>query len=132
MEEVVQEVQNIEKKEEPQMIDYKFGDLYTKCSCGNEDLVVEGIKNGIRFELYTTDKHNIKLGCKKCGSHITLFFKEAAKIEELLAKEVEAERLLEEELQARKLATAKETADEVVPLEEVVEKDAEGWQDGRA
>lgn len=57
---------------------YEFGDMYVECKCGHEQLVAENVPGGIRFDVYTTDKHDIALMCSKCGAKLRLFFKEAA------------------------------------------------------
>jgi hypothetical protein len=90
VEEVVQEIP---------LVDYVFGDLYVTCKCGNEDLIAEGIKSGIRFDIFTTNKHTVKLGCKACGAQLSLGFKEAKNIEELKTKMAEQEKLREQEVQ---------------------------------
>jgi len=76
-------------QEQKPMVDYGFGDLYVKCSCGGEDLLAEGIKGGVRFDLYTLEGQEVKLGCSKCGQTMSLFFKEAKNIEALKAAELE-------------------------------------------
>jgi hypothetical protein len=107
------------KVEEVPLVDYVFGDLYVTCKCGNEDLVAEGIKSGIRFDIFTTNKHTVKLGCKACGAQLTLGFKEAKNIDELKAKLAEQEKLREQEVQEKLKKEPETTNVEVIENEEV-------------
>lgn len=105
------ENKNIERKE------YEFGDLYVKCSCGVEAPIKggEGIYGGVRVELYTLSDHEFTLKCEKCGTKITLFFKESENKDELRNK-----------LSIKKETdTVKEEEEEVNNglLEEIQEKD---------
>jgi hypothetical protein len=66
-------------------IDYEFGDMYCKCSCGHDKLEVPGIQ-GIQIILPATNRDKIQLVCEKCGNTLTLYFKPAENIEELMEK----------------------------------------------
>lgn len=58
---------------------FPYGDLYVSCSaCGKESLLSANIPGGISFDLYSTDKHTLRLVCPACESSHMLFFKEAA------------------------------------------------------
>ncbi len=84
----VKEVTMPELTEEP-FKDFTFGDLYIGCSCGHEEKFIPGIE-GIRVELPATNKHNLKIVCSKCKHELSLFYKEAENVAELIAKKAAA------------------------------------------
>lgn len=58
---------------------YQYADFTFKChSCGNEVTLIENVKGGLRYDLYATDQHRLKVTCNQCGNSLELFFKEAA------------------------------------------------------
>ena len=57
---------------------FEYGDMYVECACGHEQMIAEAVPGGVRFDVYTTDKHDVTLMCTKCNSKLRLFFKEAA------------------------------------------------------
>ena len=66
-----------------EFVDYEFGDLYLKCSCGKEEKLNYSGVEGIRIDLAATNSHEIRLVCSECGHEMVLFFKEAENIEAL-------------------------------------------------
>lgn len=82
---MVEPTVNTEVIDEEPFKDFLFGDLYIKCSCGHEEKFIPGIE-GIRVELPATNKHNLKIVCSKCKHELSLFYKEAGNIAELIAK----------------------------------------------
>jgi hypothetical protein len=74
-------------------LDYEFGDLYLKCSCGQEDLLAEGIEGGIRIDLLATNSHTLKMKCSKCKHEMQLIFKEAKDIFKLKEQRAEKKRI---------------------------------------
>jgi len=65
---------------EPVKLDYKqfdFGDLQMSCGrCGEITLMDSGVEGGIQLLLPTTDKHEMKMVCQKCGNFMRLYFTE--------------------------------------------------------
>ena len=86
---MVEPTVNTEVIDEEPFKDFLFGDLYIKCSCGHEEKFIPGIE-GIRVELPATNKHNLKIVCSKCKHELSLFYKEAGNIAELIAKKTAA------------------------------------------
>jgi len=65
------------KKEETPLKVYKVGDLNFKChSCGHTYVIEEGVQGGIRFDLYTTNKHKLAMACPQCKAVMEMFFTE--------------------------------------------------------
>lgn len=79
VEDVSEEVE-LPKDAEPVKLDYKsfqFGDLYMSCGrCGETELRDSGIEGGIQLILPTTDKHEMKMVCSRCGNFMRLYFTE--------------------------------------------------------
>lgn len=98
--------------------DFEFGDLYLKCSCGQEDLLAEGIEGGIRIDLLTTNSHTLKMKCSKCKNELQLIFKEAKDIF----------KLKEEKAEKRKVET--KTYTESIPEGEVIDNESKGTEVG--
>lgn len=72
-------------KQVDDLIFYKLGDLYLKCSCGHEELQTEfAAVEGIQFVLPASNKDCIRLVCKGCGHKLELFYKETENADEIL------------------------------------------------
>jgi glutaredoxin len=63
------------KVEESPLEVYKVGDLMFKChACGHEHVMQEGITGGVRFDIYTTNKHKLSLACPQCKAVLEVYF----------------------------------------------------------
>jgi len=82
MSEAVQESQTQEEvavAPGPAPVHFQFGDLYLNCGhCGADYALTTNVPGGIRFDLLTTDQHDLTLMCKACDTKIKLYFKDAA------------------------------------------------------
>ena len=78
----VKEVDQKSKENSPKGEELKVfqeANLVFKCHCcGNTNTVEEGVKGGIRFDLYTTNKHKLVMACSQCKAMLEMYFEEVA------------------------------------------------------
>ena len=84
-EEIMVAEQPLTPEEAFEVEDYRYGDLYIKCSCGNDSLEMAGIE-GLQVIMPATNKDMIDLHCPTCGHQLKLYFRKAADIDNLLQK----------------------------------------------
>jgi hypothetical protein len=106
--------------EEVKVIDYKFGDLYIQCSCGNDTLEIAGIE-GLQITMPATDRDQINLVCPACKHSIKLYFRPAENIEELMLKR---DAMLNELAKVREQLETKDTEGAEVDSVEVNEEES--------
>jgi hypothetical protein len=72
---------------------YDYGNLVQQCFvCGEEEIKLKDINGGLQFFLPTTDKHEMRLTCGRCGSSLRLFFERSSKVKTEEEKKVEQEK----------------------------------------
>lgn len=78
----VKEVDQKSKESSPKGEELKVfqeANLVFKCHCcGNTNTVEKGVKGGIRFDLYTTNKHKLVMACSQCKAMLEMYFEEVA------------------------------------------------------
>lgn len=73
--ELIQEPQVESKKEETPLEVYDIANLKFKCHCcGNEQIIEQDVQGGIRFDLYTTNKHKLVMACSQCKAMLEMSF----------------------------------------------------------
>lgn len=73
--ELTQEPQVKTKKEETPLEVYDIANLKFKCHCcGNEQIIEQDVQGGIRFDLYTTNKHKLVMACSQCKAMLEMSF----------------------------------------------------------
>ena len=73
--ELIQEPQVEYKKEETPLEVYDIANLKFKCHCcGNEQIIEKDVQGGIRFDLYTTNKHKLVMACSQCKAMLEMSF----------------------------------------------------------
>ena len=73
--ELIQEPQVEYKKEETPLEVYDVANLKFKCHCcGNEQIIEQDVQGGIRFDLYTTNKHKLVMACSQCKAMLEMSF----------------------------------------------------------
>ena len=101
--------------EEEQFEDYVFGDLFVKCSCGNDSLEIAGIE-GLQITMPATSRDQICLVCPSCKHEIKLYFRRAENVLELMEKRDKILAAIEEEKEKVKQFLS-ETADNAVEVD---------------
>ena len=100
---------------------FEYADLHLKCgACGEDAVVFENVKGGLRVDLYTTDQHKLTLKCDKCGAEMELYYTEA------INPPVEEDKK-DEESQIEKVQS--ETEKENEPTKEEIEEFVEELQE---
>lgn len=94
-------------------VDFEFGDLYIKCSCGHDEKFIEGIE-GIRVELPATNKHNLRIVCSKCKHELMLYYKLSDNVEELREAKIQKKESYEKAL----AEVQKEVQEEIIGTNE--------------
>jgi len=99
---------------------FEYADLHLKChACGEDAVVFENVKGGLRVDLYTTDQHKLTLKCDKCGAEMELYYVESVNP----PKETkEDEKSQDEEVQS-------ETSEKDEPSKEEIEEFVEELQE---
>jgi len=114
------------KKEETPLKVFKVGDLNFKChACGHTYVIEEGVQGGIRFDLYTTNKHKLALACPQCKAVLEMYFTEgdSGSVVDIDGNPIKSgsgtnpeEKTVKEDIQE----VTQEEADEMVESEEAV------------
>jgi len=100
---------NKEIEGNPKVFDY--ADMHLKChSCGEDVVIFDNVKGGLRVDLYTTDQHKLVLACDKCGAKMEMYYTEAANPP---AEAVEAQEAMKEVADAIEKAKENDTDEEV-------------------
>lgn len=55
---------------------FDTANLVLKCSCGKQEVLSTGVKDGIQIFLQTTDEDTFVLACP-CGNTLSLYFEES-------------------------------------------------------
>jgi len=60
---------------------WDYGHLIRQCfRCGHQEIMDKDVEGGISLYLPTTDKHELKLVCNKCGTAISMHFIKSDKV----------------------------------------------------
>ena len=68
---------------------FEYADFKMRCSCGHIHTIDTQVQGMLRFDMHTTDMHNMLLQCPACGHELELYFTEAEAPTDLLDPTVE-------------------------------------------
>ena len=81
---------------------FRQANLVLQCyACGHKEILHENVVGGLRFDMYTTDQHELALGCKVCGTRLKLYYEDTTPIVDTIVEDTTAQ---VEELESATLA----------------------------
>lgn len=78
---------NIEQVGQRKPIEFEHADFFMRCTCGHIHTIDTNVKGLLRFDMHTTDMHNMLLKCPKCEHELEIYFKDAANPPSIEVKE---------------------------------------------